>query len=217
MPLPKEDDDSGIAFRMADRRRLHLTSGQPRRRSDGTGPGPTRVIHRNRSGSLRQGSTARATSRGRMARCMSLKPVKAGPASASTGPKAQSATGASGSITKLKHHRQSRVVKGLPSLANEGTGENAIGPADVQMKGRRYTVALGLGAEPDLRAQFRASAKSSARYRPAGSAARAFRCGRHCRVEDAVNPDGTERDSNPTALLQRGGARTSSMPGATRC
>ena len=54
--------------------------------------------------------------------------------------------GESGSITRIKYGRQARVVTRLPSVAERG-GDNASGPADVQVRGRYYTLALGLGAE----------------------------------------------------------------------
>ena len=96
------------------------------------------------------------------------------------------------------------MVRWLPSVASpEGT--DASGPADVQVQGRCYTVALGLGAEPDLRAQLprfgqKLGTVSTGRFGRPGLRVVADIAA----YEDAVNPDGTERDSNPTALLQRG-------------
>lgn len=65
--------------------------------------------------------------------------------------------GKTGAITKVtlkaKHKStQRRVITGLPSLAGEGTGEQAIGPHDVLVEGPKKVVyTLGLGADPAMR------------------------------------------------------------------
>jgi hypothetical protein len=111
--------------------------------------------------------------------------------------------GPTGSITRIKHHRQSRVVRGLPSLAT--AGENASGPVDVRVQGRRFTVALGFGADPSLRASLPPNAQtlgtvSTGRFGRSGLRVVADVAA----YEARVNPDGGPKDTNPTALLQRG-------------
>lgn len=61
--------------------------------------------------------------------------------------------GKSGAITRVTPKgTQRRVLTGLPSVAAEGTGEQAIGPHDVLPAGRRKLVfTLGLGADPAVR------------------------------------------------------------------
>ncbi len=124
------------------------------------------------------------------------------------GPEGKTCYGASGSITKLKHHRQYRVVKGLPSLADEGTGENAIGPSDVLINGRHFTVAIGLGTDPNFRPTSPGKAKKLATV----STGKFGREGLNvvadiARFENRVNPAGDEKDTNPVALLRRHGGK----------
>ena len=114
--------------------------------------------------------------------------------------------GASGSITRLKRHRQSRVVKGLPSLADDGTGENAIGASDVLINGRRYTVAIGLGADPSLRPTAPRNATKLATVSIGKFGDKGLKVVADiARFEDKVNPAGDEKDTNPVGLLQRRG------------
>jgi hypothetical protein len=62
--------------------------------------------------------------------------------------------GATGTVTKINSRgQQSRIITGLPSIANEGDGSQASGPSDVQAVGRRISVLIGLGASPDDRAK----------------------------------------------------------------
>lgn len=61
--------------------------------------------------------------------------------------------GTTGSVTMVSlRGGQTRVVTGLPSLANEGDGSQALGTSDVApMGGTKLAVIIGLGANPDLR------------------------------------------------------------------
>lgn len=61
--------------------------------------------------------------------------------------------GRTGAITRITAKgKQSRVLEGLPSMAAEGTGEQAIGPADViATSSKKLTFTVGLGADPALR------------------------------------------------------------------
>ena len=60
--------------------------------------------------------------------------------------------GATGAVTKVSRWgKQSRIIAGLPSIAGEGTGEQAAGPSDVAAEGDAVTVLIGLGADPAAR------------------------------------------------------------------
>src|SRR6478609_3811413 len=60
--------------------------------------------------------------------------------------------GATGSVTKIDSRgRQSRIITGLPSIAQEDGGQ-ASGPSDVVAVGRKITILIGLGGNPDTRA-----------------------------------------------------------------
>ena len=62
--------------------------------------------------------------------------------------------GATGAVSRLWHGAQERIATGLPSYAPED-GAGATGPHDISLHGRGNAyVAIGLGANPDLRAVF---------------------------------------------------------------
>jgi len=119
-------------------------------------------------------------------------------------PEGQGCYGASGSITRLKAGRQTRVVRGLPSIAGEG-GNQATGPSEVRVHGRRYSVLLGLGTDPANRASLPANGRklgtlSTGRFGRPGLRVLAD-VGAY---EASANPDGKQVDTNPVALLKRG-------------
>ena len=61
--------------------------------------------------------------------------------------------GATGSVTKIdRRGHQWQIITGLPSIAGQGTGSQAIGPSDVHSNGRHVSVLIGLGADPAVRA-----------------------------------------------------------------
>jgi hypothetical protein len=150
--------------------------------------------------------------------------------------------GPTGSITEITrrhgHWRQQRVVTRLPSLAApadvpaEGItkGSNAIGPSDVDVRGRRFVISIGLGANPSVRDEGAATAEPSStepatlprgfgtlvtgKLRSHRAFLAAFRMGRdlHPRWhvfadiaahEAATNPIDTP-DSNPNSVLRIG-------------
>lgn len=67
--------------------------------------------------------------------------------------------GTTGSVTKVSRHgSQTRVLTGLPSLANKGDGSEALGVSDVApWHGKKLAVLIGLGANPDVRTSLPAS------------------------------------------------------------
>lgn len=60
--------------------------------------------------------------------------------------------GNSGAFTLVHNGWQKRVVTGLPSFADQGTGDNAIGAADVVSNGKKVAGLIGGGGTPDDRA-----------------------------------------------------------------
>jgi hypothetical protein len=117
--------------------------------------------------------------------------------------------GTSGAVTKIWNGSQSRVLTGLPSIADPD-GSFALGPSDVSFKGTGgmyFTV--GLGADPAKRAQLPAAGQaangwllqspdSNHGWRQVADIAG---------YEAAGNPDGGEPDSNPTSVAAVSGAR----------
>ncbi len=59
--------------------------------------------------------------------------------------------GLSGAFTVVHKGWQKRVVTGLPSFATQGTGDDAEGPVDVVLNGKRATGLIGGGHTPDAR------------------------------------------------------------------
>ena len=110
--------------------------------------------------------------------------------------------GLSGSVTRIDHRGQTRVLTGLPSTAEEGTGAAAIGPSDVSFKregGLFVTVGLGLDLDfsstiPELDVMgklVRARAQIGEWHNVADLSA----------FEDASNPTGDEENSNPNSVM----------------
>jgi sugar lactone lactonase YvrE len=115
--------------------------------------------------------------------------------------------GASGAVTVVRNGHQSRVLSGLPSLADPD-GSSAIGPSDVSFNGiGGMYVTVGLGANPALRQEVPELAGMAKLLRadPARGTTRvvadlgAF--------EASANPDGGEPDTNPNSVLAGPGAR----------
>jgi hypothetical protein len=52
------------------------------------------------------------------------------------GPEGRACVGASGAVTLIDRHGQRRVIDGLASFANEGTGAGGIGPHGIYVKGK---------------------------------------------------------------------------------
>jgi hypothetical protein len=52
------------------------------------------------------------------------------------GPEGRACVGATGAVTLIDRHGQRRVIEGLASFANEGTGAGGIGPHGIYVKGK---------------------------------------------------------------------------------
>ncbi|MEO5579121.1 MAG: ScyD/ScyE family protein [Gemmatimonadaceae bacterium] len=106
-----------------------------------------------------------------------------------------------GSVSRLRHGEQHRIVSGLPSTFITATGF-ASGPQDISFAGPgNALVALGWGGEPDLRIELGSDALA------AGTLIR-LQPGRRWRVvadvaafEGSDNPDGGGVYSNPFGVL----------------
>lgn len=112
--------------------------------------------------------------------------------------------GLTGAITRVRPHGPDKqVVTGLPSVASEA---EALGPADVVIRGGRYVVSIGLGGSDEFRAGFGEDGEwlgtlLTGRLDGGGSPqlladVLAF--------EAEQNPDGQDIDSNPTGLYRSG-------------
>lgn len=118
--------------------------------------------------------------------------------------------GATGSITRIRDGRQRRVVTKLPSLA-AADGHSAIGPSDVRVKGKRYTVALGLAGDPTRRSELGPQGRRLATVSTGRLGSSRLTVLADLAAHEALeNPDKKVRDgqrvldTNPVALLQRG-------------
>ncbi|MDP9143108.1 MAG: ScyD/ScyE family protein [Actinomycetota bacterium] len=121
--------------------------------------------------------------------------------------------GATGAITKIWHGKQRRVLEGLPSIAAQDTGDEALGPQDISFSGFSAYFVVGLGGNPDLRddlgeelgPQFGQLYKVSpfGRVRAVADLA-AFEAAEN---PDQDQPEGAEPNSNPNSVLSRSGRR----------
>jgi len=117
------------------------------------------------------------------------------------GPVGEVCFGRSGAVTRVSPHGvRRRIMERLPSLAAED-GSAAIGPSDVEVRGRHATVSIGLQQDPAVRDQLPPGA------RLLGHLVRRELTGHRLHVvadiagfEAASNPDGNEVDSNPTSV-----------------
>jgi sugar lactone lactonase YvrE len=121
--------------------------------------------------------------------------------------------GPSGAITRISNGSQARVLTGLPSLAGED-GSAAIGPTDVSFQGRVGYVIVGLGADPDARAELGdvgGGFGQLVQMTPNGKWRNFMDVAQY---ERDANPDGGEFDSNPYALVTRSGRNIIADAGA---
>jgi hypothetical protein len=110
--------------------------------------------------------------------------------------------GKSGSVTRIgKHGQQRRVLTGLSSIAEEGTGNAGLGPSDVSFLGRKMYVTEGLGLDLDF-------SKTIPALDDMGQLLRAFPHENDWKTvadladfEDEFNPTGDEENVNPNSLV----------------
>jgi hypothetical protein len=117
--------------------------------------------------------------------------------------------GRTGSVTRVRHGKQVRVLKRLPSLSNQGTHDAPIGPSDLRVIGRHTIVlSMGLGGAPSERAKLPKLGQRQLGHLLAFDArtGRAVSLGDLARHEAKANPV-NEPNSDPTGLVQAGGGR----------
>jgi hypothetical protein len=134
-----------------------------------------------------------------------------------TGPTGEVCFGRTGSVTRVGHGGQRRVLTGLPSLAGEG-GAEPIGPAAVEV-GRHgeYLLNVGLGQDTTARAQLGRAGRRMGTLVAGRIGGRSRVVADWAAVEAAKNPDHSEgRDSDPTGFaLTRGGVVATDSGGNT--
>lgn len=118
--------------------------------------------------------------------------------------------GASGAYTLVHNGVQKRVVTGLPSFGDEGTGDNAIGASDIIVNGKHVEGLVGGGGGADERAALVASAGPAAglfdmmlKVDPWSGKIRPF--ADFASYETANNPDKGDIDSDSYGLAERHG------------
>jgi hypothetical protein len=122
----------------------------------------------------------------------------------------QQCLGETGAITLLAFGTQQRLVSGLPSLGDEGTGASAEGPADVDVRLPGFgSFVTGLGADPAVRARLGAAGSGLATlsaFTPFGHVAALADLGTYEAQHDpdAGQPGTMHPDTNPTSVLKAG-------------
>ena len=116
--------------------------------------------------------------------------------------------GFSGSVTRVAHGKQHRVLKNLPSIGGQGTGDASIGPSGVVATGKHSLVlSMGLGTDPRNRKKFPQRAQKEL----ATLLSFDLRSGKHTVVGDLgkherrANPVDNP-DSDPTGVAKAGKA-----------
>jgi hypothetical protein len=132
-----------------------------------------------------------------------------------SGPEGPACFGHSGSVTRIDRTGQHRVLTGLPSYANEGTGEFAIGPSDVAFQGQGgMYVTEGLGLDLDFSKTIPALGDMGQLLRRQGASGKLKVVADLADFEDANNPTGDEENVNPNSVLSTGSGRVVSDAGA---
>jgi hypothetical protein len=122
-----------------------------------------------------------------------------------TGEMGTTCAGTSGAVTGIHHGDQRRVLDGLPSLAPQPAGDEALGPSDISLRswGGAY-LTVGLGQPPLLREQLGELGPAfGVLYRVSSRGLRAL--ADIAAYEQAENPDAGEHDSNPNSVTSSWG------------
>jgi hypothetical protein len=113
--------------------------------------------------------------------------------------------GATGSVTVIANGHQHRVLKGLPSYANQNTGASALGPADVVPYGKRkLALTIGYGLDPSFRSTLQPPGKLFGNMLRFSLHSRTLsKLGDLARFEGTANPI-HDPNSDPTGLAKWG-------------
>ncbi len=113
--------------------------------------------------------------------------------------------GTTGAVTQITSRgRQSRVLTGLPSIADQATGGSATGPSDVSGDRNGVTVLLGLGGTPEVRAGLpRAGRRMGTLVRTTNG--RSYETLADLAAWEGANNPVEDVDSNPVGLLVENG------------
>ncbi|GAB3412554.1 ScyD/ScyE family protein [Flindersiella endophytica] len=110
--------------------------------------------------------------------------------------------GKTGAITRVKNGWQKRVITRLPSIADQNTGTNAIGPSDVAFRGDKPYFTVGLGADPAMRAGLPGLGQQASGWLLRGKGNGGWmQIADIAGYEAAANPDQGEPDSNPNSVV----------------
>jgi hypothetical protein len=123
-----------------------------------------------------------------------------------TGGEGPSCFGKTGSVTRVQQGKQKRILKELASLGNQGTGESAIGPADLAVVGKNTLVlSMGLGSNPKNRKLLPKSGQKQLGHLLAFNlhTKKYVSLGDLAAHEKKANPIDTP-DSDPTGLVKSG-------------
>ncbi len=118
------------------------------------------------------------------------------------GPEGQVCYGNSGAVTRIISGTQSRVVSNLPSIAEENTGNGAIGPHDLLFDGSgNLKVVVGLGANPAVRGTLGSGSENLGYLVEVDVSGMTWTTQVDISAyETTNNPDGGAIDSNPYGL-----------------
>ena len=134
------------------------------------------------------------------------------------GPEGPACFGHSGSVTRIDRHGQRRVLTGLPSFGNEGTGDAAIGPSDVAFQGQGgMYVTEGLGLDLDFSRTIPELAGMGKLLRAQGTAAGCASWPTWPPSRTPTTRRATRRTSTPTRCSRPAVAGSSPTPGPTTC
>jgi hypothetical protein len=124
-----------------------------------------------------------------------------------TGPEGdQVCAGATGAVTQIRHGEQRRVLEGLPSLATPPTGDGALGPSDIHLRGYGGAyLTVGLGADPAARDELGELGPAFGQLYKISDFGHPRTIADISAYEAAANPDGGEFDSNPNSVTTKWG------------
>jgi hypothetical protein len=114
--------------------------------------------------------------------------------------------GLTGSVTRVRAGKQWRVLKGLPSLSDQGSQDEPIGPADLRVVGSRTLVlSMGLGSAPKNRKDLPKAAQKQLGHLLAIDlrTKKSVSLGDLAKHEARTNPV-NEPNSDPTGLVKAG-------------